>query len=200
VVAGLQRIDGVAVTDVPVPAAVAPNDLVLGPDGRVWFTDPGLPGATSDGRVCALDPRTGVVDVLLDGVDFPNGLAFADGVLHLACTDEGRVTRHRWDGERLGFALDSITLPEGGPDGLALDVDGRLYAAAPDADAVFVFETDGRLRERIGFTGPAFPTNICFAGPDLDVLVVTAAKGGRVLLVDRRDDAPGLPVTTGAAA
>lgn len=198
--AGLQRIDGTAVTDVPVPGALAPNDLVMGPDGRVWFTDPGLPGATSAGRVCALDPRTGAVEVLLDGIGFPNGLAFADDVLHLARTDECRVTRHHWDGARLGPAHGSVPLPEGGPDGLALDVDGRLYAAAPDADAVYVFEADGRLRERIAFTGPTFPTNLCFAGPGLDVLVVTAAKGGRVLLVDRTGAAPGLPLTTDVAA
>lgn len=198
--AGLQRIDGTAVTDLPVSGALAPNDLVMGPDGRVWFTDPGLPGATSEGRVCALDPGTGSVEVLLDGIDFPNGLAFADDVLHLARTDEGRVTRHRWDGTRLGPAEESIPLPDGGPDGLALDVDGRLYAAAPDADAVFVFERDGRPRERIDFTGPTFPTNLCFAGPALDMLVVTAAKGGRVLLVDRTGAAPGMPLLPDVAA
>lgn len=193
--AGLQRIVGQTVDDLPVPGALAPNDLTHGPDGRIWFTDPGLPGATTRGRVCALDPVSRRSAVLLDELDFPNGLAFGPGgdVLYLAHTDEGRVTRHRWDGERLHDDGVAATLPAGGPDGIALDVDGRIYAAAPAADAVFVFEPDGRLHRHLDFVEPTFPTNLCFAGPDLDRLVVTPAKGGRVVLLDGYvTPAPGL--------
>lgn len=201
VTAGLQQITGLGVIDVPVPGALAPNDLVTGPDGRIWFTDPGLPGATGHGRLCALDPTSRQTSVLLDGIGFPNGLAFGPegDVLHLARTEEGRVTRHRWTGERLVPEGDSAVLPAGGPDGLALDAHGRLYAAAPDVDAVFVFEPDGRPAGDIRFPEPTFPTNLCFAGPALDILVVTAAKGGRVLLVERPSATPGLPVRARAA-
>jgi gluconolactonase len=198
--AGLQRLDGDRVTDVPVPGALAPNDLAAGPDGRIWFTDPGLPGDPAAGRLCALDPSSGETTTLLEGLAFPNGLAFGpDGTLHLALTDEGRVMRYRWAEERLLAAGDAAVLPAGGPDGLALDTEGRLYAAAPDADAIFVFEPDGRPCRDIRFPEPTFPTNLCFAGPGLDALVVTAAKGGRVLVVDRAGTTPGLPVTRGAA-
>ena len=197
--AGLQRIDGGRVTDVAIPGAQAPNDLVVGPDGRIWFTDPGLPGHTGAGRLRALDPGTGESTTHLDGLAFPNGLAFGpDGTLHLALTDAGRVARYRWSDERL-VSDGAAVLPAGGPDGLALDAEGRLYAAAPDADAVFVFEPNGRRYRDLRFPEPTFPTNLCFAGPGLDALVVTAAKGGRVLVVDRADAVPGLPVTTGAA-
>ena len=198
---GLQRIERGVVADVGVAGALAPNDLVVGPDGRIWFTDPGLPGATGHGRLCALEPGSGATSVVLDGIAFPNGLAFGPerDVLHLARTEEGRVTRHRWTGERLVPAGDAAVLPAGGPDGLALDADGRLHVAAPDADAIFVFEPDGRLAGEIHFPEPTFPTNLCFAGPDLDVLVVTAAKGGRVLLVERSGAAPGRPPRAGAA-
>lgn len=192
---GLQRLDGGSVRDVAVPGAQAPNDLVLGPDGRIWFTDPGPPGATAHGRVCALDRATGTVEVVLDDVDFPNGLAFADEELYLAHTSLGVISRHHWDGSRLTPAGDPLVLPEGGPDGLALDVEGRVYAAAPEADAIVVFAPDGVVEETIGFAEPAFPTNLCFAGPDLDVLVVTAVKGGRVLACEREWVAPGRPLT-----
>ncbi|MDD7939694.1 SMP-30/gluconolactonase/LRE family protein [Actinomycetospora lutea] len=192
---GLQRLGQGEVHDVPVPGALAPNDLVTGPDGRLWFTDPGL--ADDVGRLCAHDPVDGTTSVLLDGLVFPNGLAFGPegDVLHLADTAGGVVTRHRWTGERLVPDGPPAVLPAGGPDGLAVDADGRLHAAAPAADAVFVFAPDGRLEDEIDLGGPAFPTNLCFAGPGLDVLVVTAARGGRVLVVDRPAAAPQRPLT-----
>lgn len=201
VVPGLQRILGDGVDDIAVAGARAPNDLATGPDGRVWFTDPGPPGSTG-GRLCAHHPGTGTTEVLLDGVAFPNGLAVAPGgeLLHLARTDEGRVTRHRWTGGRLVPEGEPAVLPAGGPDGLAVDEAGRLYVAAPDADAVFVFEPDGRPAGTIEFGEPTFPTNLCFAGPELDVLVVTAAKGGRVLLLDRPGAPRGLSVPRVAVA
>lgn len=192
---GLQRIDRSGVIDMPVPCAQAPNDLAIGPDGRVWFTDPGPPGATEHGRVCALDRDSGAVDVILDDVDYPNGLAFADDELYLAQTSLGLVTRYRWNRNRLLPVGKAFVLPESGPDGLALDVEGRVYAAAPEANAIFVFGRDGIVEERIGFAESAFPTNLCFAGPNLDLLVVTAAKGGRVLLCERASHVPGRPLT-----
>lgn len=199
--AGLQRLDLGRATDVPVPGALAPNDLATGPDGRLWFTDPGLPGSTGDGRLCAHDPAAGSTAVLLDGLAFPNGLAFGPegDLLYLARTTDGVITRHWWTGDRLVPAGPPVALPAGGPDGLALDADGRLYAAAPDAEAIFVFEPDGRLASEIGFPEPTFPTNLCFAGSGLDVLVVTGAKGGRVLLVEPPGRIRGLSPRAGAA-
>jgi gluconolactonase len=199
--AGLQRLDTGRVADVPVPGALAPNDLALGPDGRVWFTDPGLPGSTGEGRLCAHDPVTGTTSVLLGGLAFPNGLAFGPegDLLYLAHTDDGLVTRHRWTGDRLVPVGAPAALTAGGPDGLALDADGRLYAAVPDAEAIVVFEPDGRPAGEIRFPEPTFPTNLCFAGPELDVLVVTGAKGGRVLLVEPPGRARGLALRAGAA-
>jgi gluconolactonase len=199
---GLQLLHEDTVHDVVTTGLRAPNDIVEGPDGRLWFTDPGPPGDTARGRVCAFDPVTGTVSVLLDGIDFPNGLAVGPrgDVLHVAETESGRVVRYDWDGAGLHRSGISAILPEGGPDGLALDRDGRLYAAAPDADAVFAFEPDGRPLEPLRFRGRTFPTNLCFAGVDRDVLVVTAGKGGRVLAVTGFAHAPGLPVTAGSAA
>ncbi|MEJ2868184.1 SMP-30/gluconolactonase/LRE family protein [Actinomycetospora sp. OC33-EN08] len=182
---GLQSVEGPGgvVVDVPIPGTRAPNDLVAGPDGRLWFTDPGPPGDTGHGRVLAHDPAAGTTETLLDEQDFPNGLVFdaATDTLHLAHTDAGCITAHHWDGSRLESTGRSVSLPEGGPDGLALDARGLLYAASPTADAVFVLSADGDLHRRIDFDGPTFPTNLCLAGPRHDRLVVTAAKGGRVL-------------------
>ncbi|MGD9528502.1 SMP-30/gluconolactonase/LRE family protein [Pseudonocardia sp.] len=179
---GLQRIVDGVVEDVVAAGLLAPNDLVEGPDGRIWFTDPG----GTPGRVHAFDPRGGGVEELAGGIAYPNGLAFdaCGEFLYVAETRTGRVLRYGWDGSTLQPLGVFATLSAGSPDGLAFDADGNLYAASPDADLVAVFDPDGREREPLRFAGPTFPTNLCFAGPELDVLVVTAAKGGRVLAVD----------------
>jgi gluconolactonase len=183
---GLQEISG-GVHDVPTAGALGPNDLVAGPDGRIWFTDPG--GRLHDGRrapVYAHDPATGQTERVADGIAYPNGLAFdATGEhLYVAETRTGAILRYAWDGAALRPAGRFVTLPEGGPDGLAFDADGVLHAAAPEADAVFRFDPDGRSLPPVRFDRPTFPTNLCFAGRESDVLVVTAAKGGRVLAVE----------------
>ncbi|GHF68171.1 gluconolactonase [Amycolatopsis bartoniae] len=182
---GLQTLLGDTVLDAVGTGLRAPNDLVCGPDGRIWFTDPGSPHEEGPGQVYAYDPRGGGLEVLADGIDFPNGLAFdLDGVqLFVAATRERRLLRYRWDGRALRRAGVFAELP-GGPDGLAFDAEGRLYAALPDADQIAVTDADGGPLTPIRFPEGTFPTNLCFAGPARDTLVVTAAKGGRVLALD----------------
>jgi gluconolactonase len=184
---GLQEIEDGAARDILVEDCLAPNDLVQGPDGRIWFTDPGGPGSTAPGRVCAYDRTSREMEVLAEGIDFPNGLAFdtSGEVFYLAETRTDRILRYRWDGSALQAEGVFATLPAG-PDGLAVDVEGDLYAALPEADMLAVLAPDGGQRKPVRFDGPTFPTNVCFAGPSRDVVVITAAKGGRVLRIGGR--------------
>jgi gluconolactonase len=185
---GLQQILDGAVDDIVTTGFLAPNDLVQGPDGRIWFTDPGGPSDTGPGRVWLHDPDTGLSDVVATEIDFPNGLAFTPSgdELLVAETRTGRILRYGRNGSELRPLGVFATLPAGGPDGLAFDAEGALYAAAPEADMIAVFAPDGTPGEHIHFDAPTFPTNLCFAGSDHAVLVVTAAKGGRVLALEGR--------------
>lgn len=171
------------------PGLDAPNDLCLGPDGRVWFTDPAGPPFVADGptgRVLALDRRSGAVETLASGLHFPNGLALGPGGdrLFVAETNARRVVVMAWDGHELGEPEQFAELPVGSPDGMAFDVAGYLHVAAPDADRIWVFAPDGRVDEDIEL-GPSFPTNVAFAGPDLSGLAVAVVKGGRVVMLER---------------
>jgi gluconolactonase len=193
----IQRVGGGSVEVVSERAYHAPNDLAFGPDGRLWFTDPS--GSTKSaagpqpGRVWALDLSTGEAELILDGPLHPNGLAFGPGgdILYVAETLRRRIFRLRQTAE--GWRHDGIfaELPRGEPDGMAFDTAGRLWCAGSDGDCIIVFEPDGRVADVIDL-GPSFPTNLCFAGPDLATLVVTVPKGGRVLAAEA--DVAGLPL------
>ncbi|MGW1724226.1 SMP-30/gluconolactonase/LRE family protein [Streptomyces sp. NPDC002306] len=114
------------------------SNVVSGPDGTAYFTVSSrryplgqwigdLVEHTGTGRLLRLAPGSGTPEVLLEGLQFANGLAFgADGSsLVLAETGACRLTRYRLTGPRAGhaepFVEDLPGMPDniwrGGPDG-----------------------------------------------------------------------------------
>jgi gluconolactonase len=182
--AGIQLIGvGGAVEDVLTEGCGTPNDLAFGPDGLLWFTDPGA----ARPRVCTLDLDSGRLEVAIEGIPFPNGIAFgidAD-VLFVVDSESGEILRYRLEGGAPRGPEVFASAP-GGPDGIALDADGNLYAALFHADEVAVFDPRGQRVETLSTGAGSRPTNCCFAGADLTTLVVTAASGGRVLALSGR--------------
>ena len=87
-------IDGIALN--------GPNDLVFGPDGRLYITDPGTyrPDDPEPSRIFVLDESGGgALLVELDPPTFPNGIAIeADGSVVWAESYTGMVRRCRPDG------------------------------------------------------------------------------------------------------
>ncbi len=129
----------------------SPNDVVVKRDGTVWFTDPSYgflqgfrPAPQLGDVVYRHDPQTGETDVVADGFDKPNGLAFSpdEGVLYVGDSGESahRIEAIR-DGGRALFAV----IEPGYPDGIKVDDDGLVYSAGPGG--VDVFDPAG---ERVG--------------------------------------------------
>jgi gluconolactonase len=158
----------------------APNDLVVAPDGTVYFTDPGYP-RTEDrrARIMALRPD-GTTELVAGGFVYTNGIAVdLDGTTLVVVEDLGLLRipdRGRgapeWIVERCG---------ERGPDGVCLDVDGRLYAAAKEAGGVRVLDRAGRELEFLDIPGGGHVTNCCFGGDDLRTLFGTEVRTGRIV-------------------
>ena len=176
---GLQRVrPSGAVEYLARDGFLGPNDLVVAPDGTVYFTDPGHhPVAAPDqGRVMALGPD-GAVRTIATGFAYDNGIALAPDGRVLVVEGVGLMWvgldgTKEWLVERL---------PGGAPgDGFAFDAAGTVYVADPLSHCIRVVEPDGRVVDALDLGAGVVPTNCCFGGADRRTLFTTELLPGRV--------------------
>jgi gluconolactonase len=159
----------------------SPNDVVVKSDGAIYFTDPAY-GITPDQQE---QPLEGVYRLATDGKEIslvaddlarPNGLAFSPDEKKLYIDDSER--RHirvydvRDDGSLSGGSLfhDMNVSTPGAPDGMKVDVEGRVYCTG--AGGVWVFDNEG---EHLGtIVTPEKPSNCAWGDDDWRSLYVTA--------------------------
>lgn len=167
----------------------SPNDLTIDERGRIYFTDPRY-----SGHEPIEQPVMGVYRIDLDGsvtrilgrIGRPNGILVSPDQKTLYVSS---VEGPAWAGLNVllafrlsedGSASDRRILvdfrPEAGPDGMAIDVHGNLYAARPAADpGVYVYSPRGE--ELAYLRTPAQPTNAAFGKGDYSTtLFITAGN------------------------
>jgi gluconolactonase len=158
-----------------------PNDVVVKSDGSIYFTDPGLGRIEAELDFCGVycvSPDLGSIHVLVRDFVVPNGLAFSPDERLLYVNDSRRGHIRAFDVEPTGLlalATDRVfaTLQGdriGVPDGMKVDVEGRVYCTGPGG--TWVFAPDG---SRLGIIRtPEVPANLAFGGPDLKTIFFTA--------------------------
>lgn len=173
-----------------------PNDVVGRSDGTLYFTDPGgrlLPEEREldYSGVHRITPD-GTVRVATSETEYPNGLAFTpdESVLYVAitrldngCIDEkerGEVCRHQFirafdvatDGSLSNNRVfaDMFSAEDGVPDGMKVDVEGRVYCTG--AEGCWVFDAAGNQLGIIRL--PEIPANCAWGGPDNRTMLFTA--------------------------
>ncbi|WP_260980426.1 SMP-30/gluconolactonase/LRE family protein [Microbacterium paludicola] len=167
----------------------SPNDVALAPDGSYWFTDPhygivqpreGHPGIREYGdcRVFRWSAEDGLTAVI-DDIDQPNGIAFSPdgGTVYVTDTavalGDGPghwIRAYDVDGATARRGRLFVTIEVGVPDGIAVDVEGRVWSSA--GDGVHVFEPDGA--EVLFVPVPEVVANVTFGGDDGSDLFIAA--------------------------
>ena len=169
----------------------SPNDIVVHPDGGIWFTDPiygiraNYEGFKSESEtkeaVYRVDGKSGRIEKVTDQPAQPNGLCFSPDYTRLYIADTG-ATRDItiWDVNgttiRNGKRFVQLDIPgTGAPsaaDGIRCDADGNVWAGA--RPGVQIIAPTG---ERIGMIRmPETCANICFGGAKRNRLFMAGSQ------------------------
>jgi gluconolactonase len=173
----------------------SPNDIVVKSDGAIYFTDPPyaiqpstpgmprpegwwtqpIPGKEQPHNgVYRLTPD-GALQLLVDDVALPNGLAFSPDESVLYIDDSAHKHIRAFDVGSDGtlrnsrILLDMASDDPGVPDGLKVDSQGNVFCTGPGG--VWVCRANGALLGRIIL--PELPANLAW-GEDGSVLFCTA--------------------------
>lgn len=156
---------------------VTPNYPAFDNNGTLYVTDSGT-WKSDDGCVWSIAPDGTATVITTECCQFPNGCAVSpDGrYLYIAMSlNVPRVVRFPIAGGRKNGPVETVVeLPDTVPDGLAFCDDGGLLISCYRPDVIFCYMPDGSVTVVMkDFEGTMLgaPTNVCFAGPGLSMLL-----------------------------
>jgi gluconolactonase len=176
----------------------SPNDVVIGPDGAIYFTDPTLDLPAGEKQeipfqgVYRLDAN-GEVRLLTKELSQPNGLAFSPDGKKLYVDDSEQRNIRVYDFEPDGslsngriFGSEVGPQKGGVPDGMKFDRDGNLYVTGPEG--IWVWDANGQHLGTIVM--PEQPANLTWGDPHYGTLYITATHSVYELRTNTRGFVP----------
>jgi sugar lactone lactonase YvrE len=155
------------------------NDAQVGPDGCLWAGSMSWDATPDAGTLYRIAPD-GSWKVVLESLTVSNGIGWDAAGETMFYVDSAMHALEAFDWDPAGAISGRrvvAEIPEGLPDGLCVDDEDHVWVAVHGAGVVVRFAPTG---ERVATVRvPASqPTSCCFAGNDLDVLVITSAGEG----------------------
>jgi len=157
-----------------------PNDIVLGPDGAFYFTDPTLDFVKGEKQELPFKgvfrlAQDGKLRLLIKDMAQPNGLAFSPDGKKFYVDDSERKEIRVYDvtrdgGVKNGRVFGKLDGP-GDPDGMRIDTLGNLYVTGQSG--IWVWDPSGRHLGTIVL--PEQTANLTWGDPDYGTLYITSS-------------------------
>jgi len=160
----------------------SPNDVIVGPDGALYFTDPTLDLVKGEKQeipfqgVYRLDDA-GNLRLLTRDLGQPNGLAFSPDSKKFYVDDDEKRNIRVYDvaadgtlGHGRIFGEEPGGKGDGVPDGIKVDDKGNLFVTGPKG--IWVWDANGNHLGTIVM--PEQPANLTWGDPQYDTLYITA--------------------------
>ena len=172
----LRRSDGSRelVTKLPVSGSeFRCNDAKIGPDGKLWVGIMDYDASEGKGSLWRISPN-GESQLLLGNLTIPNGLDWLGSEFWFVNGPTEEIRCYRWNEKELVDSGRSFKT-NGTPDGLTFDSNGEMWLALWGEGRVDHYDSSGQVMDSVAVASP-HSTSLCFAGENLDTLVMTSAK------------------------
>lgn len=156
------------------------GEMARAPNGDIWISDPGRSSLTDPtGRVYRLPAGGGRLELILDNVPYPNGIAFSpDGrFAYLAATRANAIWKFLTDfPDPLKPMVGLYAQLSGalGPDGMAMRSDGLLATAHAQGGRAVLFNALGDIAAVVTTPGGTWTTSVAFSADGRRLFVIDA--------------------------
>lgn len=165
------------------------NDAKVGPDGRFYIGTQSSKrfgsGDEIDGKLYSID-KNGEVKILLDGLMLSNGFDWSvdEKRFYHTDSDTGTIKEYDFDKETNEISFTGRQIRVDGVDGFTIDQNDHLYVACWGKGYIAVVDTANmQIKEHINVPAK-IPASCCFAGENMDKLVVVTASMSLDLNID----------------